>query len=619
MSQASGYGRELARLSDTWAAVHEYDCRKLTAALEGLLGVPTAYVASGGALAVARFAADLHVNRFESLARATTPLELLGFGPSRRMACVLFSARARHSDVTLAAEQAASLMADPLILVTQVPSSDVDPDIRRRARVITLPKLAPDGFLATNSVLLMTGIWARVHEHLAGEALPASLPSLHESAVSRVPRSRIVVLYGPTSASAAVDLEARLSETGVAQVQLADFRNFAHGRHSGFATNLERTSVVALTQPESSSLSQATKSEFPPETDWFDLSTPLSGPAGTIDLLVASMKFAGAIGWNRSIDVSSPSVPDYGRRLYRLDSTDFAPSFRRSPLDLKLLSAGLVHLSDPSVRRDFANSYGKWKEELHAANLGGLVIDHDGTCTTTRDRDGLPPRPVRNHILRLLDSGCPIAVATGRGWSIRSLLRKWVPQEYWNNVHLGAYSGSTWVRLMDERGEKGEMHPDIVAAGERIREHPLSRMATVDIRSDQITITPRLPAIAPNAVAITVLDLVRRKPALPVAVNVSGHSVDILSPRADKALVVQALTDHTGKPALAIGDQGQYPGNDHSLLASTVYSLTVDTASADPTRCWHFEQCDIRGPGLLETYLARLRYSKRTLKFTPEA
>ncbi len=37
---------------------------------------------------------------------------------------------------------------------------------------------------------------------------------------------------------------------------------------------------------------------------------------------------------------------------------------------------------------------------------------------------------------------------------------------------------------------------------------------------------------------------------------------------------------------LCLGDKGQWPGNDYSLLANP-FSLSVDEISADPATCWN--------------------------------
>ena len=58
-----------------------------------------------------------------------------------------------------------------------------------------------------------------------------------------------------------------------------------------------------------------------------------------------------------------------------------------------------------------------------------------------------------------------------------------------------------------------------------------------------------------------------------------------------------------GLDVLAIGDQGHLGGNDFELLAATELSLSVDTCSPDPTRCWNLDLSGQRGPDVLVRYL----------------
>src|SRR5215471_6541039 len=81
-----------------------------------------------------------------------------------------------------------------------------------------------------------------------GKPLPSSLPSL-ELVVTPGIGSRCLVLHGPGQATAAIDLEARLAETGLASVQITDYRNLAHGRHYGLSKTASDQVVIALIAP----------------------------------------------------------------------------------------------------------------------------------------------------------------------------------------------------------------------------------------------------------------------------------------------------------------------------------------------------------------------------------
>lgn len=619
MGSNSSYDREIHSLSATWRTVRLESVDTLLQCIEAVAGTSTAYVASGGALAVAHLASDLHSDRLGALSRAVTPLALAGLGSGAIQSCVIFSARARHQDVVFAVEQADRLDADQVVMVTLLGEHEIAPEIAKRTTIIQLQAEARDGFLATNSVLLMSGMWAQAHEALEGRTLPNSLPSLDGGTVYELPRARILALHGPPSGAAAVDLEARLSETGMAQVQVADYRNFAHGRHLGFASHLRKTSVVSLVQPETLELADATLAELPPESHVVQLRTSLVGVAGTLDLMVNTMRLTASMAPNRAIDVGAPEVPQFGRRLYKLPASNHMARHRSTAVSRKLRAAGFTHSVPSSVATTADEAYSRWLERLYDQDFGGLVLDHDGTCTSTSLRDSRPPESVRTSILRVLSHGVPVAIATGRGRSIFSMLNGWIPDELRHIVFVGAYSGATWCRL-DRPGEQpdGPSDPDIVEAARRLDCFPMTMLAQIDVRPNQITITPRTTRVTSRSLIPSVQDLIRGVDDLQVRIRASGHSVDITGAKANKARALARLEEITGAHVLAIGDQGQHPGNDVTLLAATPYSLTVDHASGDFTRCWHLDPCDNRGPELLALYLGRTRLRNGKVKVVPK-
>lgn len=614
MVSDTAYDREIGSLSSTWERVRSEQIEPLLSCVEAVAGTPTAYVASGGAFAVAQLASDLHSDRLGGLSRAVTPLTLAGLGPGSIQSCVIFSARARHQDVAFAVEQADRLDVDQVFMVTLLGEHEIAPQIARRANILRLSTDAKDGFLATNSVLLMSGMWARAHEKLEDRDVPRILPGLAKLHYES-PRARVVALFGPPSAAAAMDLEARLSETGMAQVQMADYRNFAHGRHLGFASHLRKTSVVALVQPETSELAEATMAEFPSETHVIKLRTDLEGVAGTLDLIVRTMRLTATMAPNRAVDVGAPDVPQFGRRLYKLPASNHMARHSMTAVSRKLRAAGFTHAVPPEVTTMARREYETWLQRLREQEFGGLVLDHDGTCTSTSSRDSEPSQSVQAGILRILSNDVPVAFATGRGKSIFPMLQRWIPATFQQLVFVGAYSGATW-RSLDDAEEPMEDEPDpyIIEAARRLDRFPITTVAAVEVRPNQITVTPHTSRVTPRSLVPSVQELVRGTDDLQVRIRASGHSVDITGAKANKARVVAKLSEFVRAHVLAIGDQGQHPGNDVTLLAATPYSLTVDRASGDFSRCWHLDPCDTRGPELLASYLQRTTVSNGKMR-----
>lgn len=642
------YGDELALLPLTYASATQRDQSGLAAQRQSLASRPAVFVGSGGAHAVAVLGRDLHQSRTGRMSQALTSLDLIGAPPTAGTAVVLISAGARHPDTAAAAAAALRTGAGPVLLLTERDPAEftgalTDP----RLVVVSLPREHDrDGFLATNSVLNLATALVRLYD--GDRRLPKSLPSLAGRAVTSglPPGGRALVLAGPGVGPAAVDLETRLSETGLAAVQLTDYRNFAHGRHYGLSKNIDETTVVALVAPALAPLADATLATLPTAVRVIRLETPLDGAAGTLDLLCASMRLMGVTATAAGLDPARPSVPDFGRRLYHLRSGRLFPPPPAEIVTRKETEAGLRSAS-PSVRKAFSAAFAQWSQALAEARFGAIVMDYDGTVCRTEDRFSLPEPTVRARLTDLLESGLVLGFASGRGGSLPEDLRKWIPESRWSAVHLALYNGGRCLRLDDEAlgrppastsgpsaGRKAaagddpfrrpatapELRP--VLAG--LRAHPLGRFLTVTARPAQISVSAAPGSGLPQA---SVSELVRQviqttvlDDGSPCRVkNVSsGHSEDIVLAGVSKASLVRSLEQLTGRDVLAVGDQGQVGGNDFELLALRQHTLSVDRSSSDPTRCWNLSRDGRSGPALLAGYLGALRRSRAGFRFVWE-
>ena len=107
------------------------------------------------------------------------------------------------------------------------------------------PPAGRDGFLATNSLLGFTALLTRAYAAEFGSAtdwqdtvgcleplLPSNaavLEAWEAATASLWTRPTTLVLYGPSTRIGAVDLESKFTEAALGHLQLADYRNFAHG------------------------------------------------------------------------------------------------------------------------------------------------------------------------------------------------------------------------------------------------------------------------------------------------------------------------------------------------------------------------------------------------------
>ncbi|MCE2499188.1 MAG: hypothetical protein J4F28_09470, partial [Nitrosopumilaceae archaeon] len=128
--------------------------------------------------------------------------------------------------------------------------------------------------------------------------------------------STIVVLHDTAGKPAAADLESKLVESGVRNVQPADYRNFAHGRHNWLGKHPEDTGVIMLTCSECEGLAARTADLLPSGIPVVRLHTEWDGFDGMLSLLVQCMCAVSVLGEQSGIDPGRPGVADFGKKLY---------------------------------------------------------------------------------------------------------------------------------------------------------------------------------------------------------------------------------------------------------------------------------------------------------------
>jgi hydroxymethylpyrimidine pyrophosphatase-like HAD family hydrolase len=594
------YEQELQALPDAYADILAWDGEELRKALLRLTAGPVAFVASGGMLAVSVLAAALHEQAAQEPATALTPLGAISRPSMTESGAVLFTSSGKHPDAVEVMRRLGRPGLRPAVVMTHRAVEDLPVE---DATVITLPGLVlREGFLAVNSVLAMAAAMVRGYQP---NVLPDTLAEAdREPWQSDV--DRLLVLHPPALSAVAADIEIRASEVGLAAVQTADYRNFAHGRHTGLARTLQRTTIIALTDPSSEALASATLSVLPdaaPVVRWHS-SSPW--PVCALELLVESMRACGELGNRQRVSLARPKVPVFGRRLYRLPIRKRLPDVLSGPVDRKLAAAGAGRSGD-ELRDVYTRVLDEWREELADVRFGGIVLDYDGTVCTTEGRFR-PPRPaVAEALNRLLSEGLVVGFASGRGPSMHVDLRGIIDCAHWDRVHIGLYNGGHIVGLDEDLEDLRTPTQFIEQIDERLRQLPISSALDFQPRRVQLTVEPGEGAwVRPAALADAVSEMLAREPALPVKVVRSGHSLDIVSATTSKTAVLEKVSAASGAAVLTVGDQGQIGGNDFELLAADHWSISVDRCSADPTRCWYLGDGSLSGPHLLVRCLKAL-------------
>lgn len=600
------YQRELDELKATFESARRAANSDLQRASLGLAAGPAIFVGTGGTVALAQLAADLHIALSRQLAVTATPLEFLQSPPLDQGGALFFSARAKHPDAQLVLDRLSSGDFRPAVLVTHRDPADLPrlgPDVE--ALQLPAPRIR-EGFLATNSVLAMATHLVRAFGEEPGSDLLAGINDYVSPAVKS--RPSLLVLYPPRLKAVAIDLETRCSELGVASVQTTDLRNFAHGRHTGLARRSAETSVLVLSDADSdplaSRVAEVVAAADAPMIRWH---TDLSAGLACLRLLAASMWVVGKIADELGVDPARPRVPGFGRRLYNLPIKRILQRKPEGPVALKARALSAGHLDKP-LTEIFQQAFDVWRLSCSKQRFGGVVVDYDGTVCATRERYELPTEKMQSAILRVLEGGLKFGFATGRGKSVHEDLRAWIPSHLWPSIYLGLYNGAVRLKLSEQLPDLHTPTDLMAEITERLDASPFSSLMSTEVRIGQVSVRAEADTFFHDlGLARLVRDLLDEDPAIDAKVVSSGHSVDVLAPDTTKVAVLKEVEASCGRPVLAFGDQGQSGGNDFELLASTPWSISVDRCSVDPTRCWSVGRVGRRGPAALEEVLKRLQ------------
>lgn len=630
------FGNELAELEET----HRWACN---ASIDSLADVilkmrqrPLLAVGSGGSFSTAAVASTLYRDFGSNLGLALTPQGLALQRAALRHSSVLVATASGSNPDAIGVLKSAALNDAALVLAicTKV-GSKLAGEASGFSNVVVEEFPIPsegDGFLATNSlwtsVVLLTrafckvsGSTIRIPKRLA-RVVGASrwrsfVKSVEESTAPIWERDTTIVLYGPTSYPAAVDLESKLTEAALTNVWIADYRHFAHGRHHWIAKHREQTSVVAFIEDDESELASRTINELPNDVPVVKVPVT-SDPLGMLCGLAHVFPMASSAGRAAGIDPGRPGVPSFGRRIYRLNAYGkLAPKHVAKP-DLE--SAAIERKAGATIeslaRRgnldEWNSAYRRFVDRLRAARFSVVVFDYDGTlCDPSERRFGLRSE-VANELVRLLDSGVVIGIATGRGKSVREALCDCISKQHWKNVTVGYYNGGDIALLDNSNAPDGtkQVGEELSGVWSTLKRNKrLERIAKVEGRRRQITVETKDPRDVEECWQIVMHAAAVTNSGRPKAVR-SSHSFDVLPAEVSKLDVLSTLIEDGAGEILAIGDMGRWPGNDCELL-SHEHALSVDEVSVDSSTCWNLASPGIRGVEATLEYLSKLHVDKR--------
>lgn len=637
------YHAELDAIHATYLWATQQDVLPLQRYLSRWTGEYACFIGSGGSYSAAFAAAELREIAHGSPTRALTPMELSAkarFTPTSKV--MLLSAEGRNPDVLAAATYAMqSDMTCAALTLTK------DNPLTRRAVENRSTRIfshdmpwGKDGYLATNSLIATVLLLHRAlfPEETSCEFLEQLFAADRlrwyrdqwraDTSIEAMAGRNFIVLHDPMTKSFAIDLESKLSESAVAKVEIADYRQFAHGRHLQLADGASGTAVIAAYSADSKALAEATLALFPPDILTFKLEVPGDEPN---ELVVAGLVMATllteAIARAVDRDPGQPTVPTFGREIYRLDSSQhfrgWSQAENRYALAARRKFDHRSVSSEEMVQAELAAKI--YEGKLEGAVYKAIFSDFDGTLCNAEDRfSGMCPH-IAKRILKLIDDGLIFSIASGRGGSLREDLIKAFPPEYHKAIWVGYYGGSL-LQPLEVEVEHPAPNPEFLNLLGWLKTtayYPrLNSPEGTVMRGGQLTIRVSSPEES-RKLRLALRTHLNAKGLGDWRVFCSGHSIDVLDSSTSKNNVVRAISDRFGfdplTQALRLGDSGDEEGNDYELLNAGC-SLSADRVSASLTSCWNLASPGASQAGATQQYLDFLQKTDKgfELRFSKE-
>lgn len=584
---------------------------------------PLICIGSGGSLSACHYAAMLSRQRNGVLAEAMTPLQLMYAGKEiiRGSKLLFLSASGKNKDILNAIKYGVKYNEVGMMSLTLRKGNPTEellqqyPKVQRWCEDIPTEK---DGFLATNSLVATFTLLCKAavgSKFKVQSSKPLNLEPLN------LEPWNFLVLYGALGEPVAWDIESKLTEAALGSALLSDYRNFGHGRHHWFAKNKNNSCIIALVTPVEKELADKTLACIPADVPVIYIETELDTPQASIDLLLQVFRFVNALGEARGIDPGRPGVPSFGRLLYNLDY--FKLTSRILPNEPTLEVAvrrklGVAGVDNANLRELFSQACQRFVRQLNRGKFTTVAFDYDGTLSakdhTSRYNDRLRD-DIKCALLRLLENGAEIRVATGRGKSVGDSFKNSFDPQYWPQIKVGYYNGACLLALGEEEQLKEWKNQPFdnelkVLSDELQRRLPMDCIKyELTERNLQLSIEEVTSDADAELLYNTCREIIWDKQLHGIRVWRSSHSMDIVVYREANKLRVIEDAEHT----LCIGDYGSVEGNDYELL-STQASLSVDKVSRNAESCWNIAPTGMVGLDATLYYLSRLTVKEGVIK-----
>ena len=318
--------------------------------------LPLYCVSSGGSSSALTFASLLYAS-FKGMARMVTPLTFasISLDTLRNSKVLIFSKSGHGCDVDYLIKRISLLDPERVGVITHFSNSGSNAlykEFSKRSNNWFMYNWRDhEGFIVTLSPFAVFGLLYKAYTddvHFASklghllpyaasavaepdESDPELIPAIHQNEYTYtrlrgeggvVPMNKLnnyLVLYGGWGEPVAQDFESKMVESGIATVQLCDFRNFCHGRFIFLSKHIDDSVIVALMTPRerkyfndlfvNGTTKRGADFIFPDKINVIQLTSNYENPFASIELLYKETCLFNEIGKAVGTEPTDPENP----------------------------------------------------------------------------------------------------------------------------------------------------------------------------------------------------------------------------------------------------------------------------------------------------------------------
>ncbi|MEK9939852.1 MAG: HAD hydrolase family protein, partial [Methylotenera sp.] len=180
------------------------------------------------------------------------------------------------------------------------------------------------------------------------------------------------------------------------------------------------------------------------------------------------------------------------------------------------------------------------RDDMLQQHFKAIIFDYDGTLCPSQRKEVAPVREIADYIIKLVEAGIIVGVASGRGGSMQDALKKVIPKAMWPDIHVGLYNGGCRTRLDKDILGEGKSSEFISHVSRIVRRLQSLGAPIVDIRPTppyQVSVRFR-EGIATEPMWFVLADALREAGLDLYRMVRSKHSIDVLEVNVNKSLLV---------------------------------------------------------------------------------